>query len=65
MDRRFRNIRVLIWDYDGTFYKPNQDLWQDVREAEFRTIMAHTGWNRREHWLNLTNTLNIDSLQLQ
>lgn len=43
---KFHDIRVLIWDFDGTFYKPNPALWQAVREAEYRTIMDHTGWDK-------------------
>lgn len=40
------NIKVLIWDFDGTLYKPNPALFADVREAEYRTIAKHTGWER-------------------
>ena len=42
----FKNIKIIIWDFDGTFYKPDQKLWQDVREAEYKTIMNHNGWDR-------------------
>lgn len=42
------NIKVLIWDFDGTFYKPNPALFAAVREAEYRTIIAHTGWTRKK-----------------
>ena len=44
MDKRFQNIKVLIWDFDGTFFIPNQKLWDVVRQGEYRTIMNHTGW---------------------
>lgn len=40
------NIRYIIWDFDGTFYLPNQMLWRDIREAEYRTISEYTGWDR-------------------
>ena len=40
----FSNIKVLIWDFDGTMYKPIPELWKEIREAEYRTIMDHTGW---------------------
>lgn len=40
------SIKVLIWDFDGTLYKPNPELFAAVREAEFKTIMAHTGWTK-------------------
>lgn len=42
----FSDVKVLIWDFDGTLYKPNPDLFRAVREAEYKTIMAHTGWDR-------------------
>jgi HAD superfamily hydrolase (TIGR01549 family) len=42
----FSDIRVLIWDFDGTLYRPNVALWHDVREGEYKTIMKHTGWDR-------------------
>ncbi|MCX6792378.1 MAG: HAD family hydrolase [Candidatus Gottesmanbacteria bacterium] len=41
-------IRVCIWDFDGTLYKPNPDLFRDVRESEYRAIMKHTGWTREK-----------------
>ncbi len=40
------NIKVLIWDFDGTFYKPNPSLFAAVRQAEYRVIMSHTGWTK-------------------
>ncbi|OGG29684.1 hypothetical protein A2973_00300 [Candidatus Gottesmanbacteria bacterium RIFCSPLOWO2_01_FULL_49_10] len=45
---KFHDIAVLIWDFDGTLYKPNPALFAAVRQAEYRTIMAHTGWTK-EH----------------
>jgi len=44
----FKHIQVLIWDFDGTFYPPNPELWQAVREGEYRTIEHHTGWPREK-----------------
>jgi HAD superfamily hydrolase (TIGR01549 family) len=38
-------IKVLIWDFDGTLYKPDKALWQAVRRGEYQTIQAHTGWD--------------------
>lgn len=46
--KKFKKIRVLIWDFDGTLYKPNPALFQAVRQAEYRTIIDHTGW-QKEH----------------
>lgn len=46
MDTRFLNTQVLIWDFDGTLYKPNPTLFAAVREAEYRMIMNHKDWTR-------------------
>lgn len=45
---QFHNIKVFIWDFDGTLYKPNKELWHDVREAEYKTIAEHTHWPREK-----------------
>jgi len=42
----FSDVQVLIWDFDGTLYKPNPELFHAVRESEYRTIMEYTHWNR-------------------
>ncbi|MDO8451394.1 MAG: HAD family hydrolase [bacterium] len=42
----FTDIRVLIWDFDGTLYKPNPELFHAVREAEYRAVMECRGWTR-------------------
>lgn len=46
MNSLFKNVQVLVWDFDGTLFPPNPELWQAVREGEYQTIMNHTGWNR-------------------
>ncbi len=48
MKKEFANVRILIWDFDGTLYKHNKDLLHAVREAEYKTIIHHTHWNREE-----------------
>lgn len=48
MDLRFKDIEVLIWDFDGTFYPPLPELWQDVREAEYRVIRDHLQVGREQ-----------------
>src|SRR3990167_2052113 len=48
MDNRFRNVTVLIWDFDGTLYPPNPALWREIREGEYRTIMNYTSWSREK-----------------
>lgn len=42
------NINVLIWDFDGTFYKPNPALFTAVREAEYRVITTRNGWTKEQ-----------------
>ncbi len=44
----FDEVKVLIWDFDGTLYRPNPALWREIREGEYRTIMNHTGWSREK-----------------
>lgn len=44
----FSGIKVLIWDFDGTFYKPNPALFTAVREAEYKTIISHTDWTKEQ-----------------
>lgn len=45
---KLSEIKVLIWDFDGTFYKPNPALFHAVREAEYRVIMEHNSWTREQ-----------------
>lgn len=37
-------IAVCIWDFDGTLYRQQPALWDDIRAGEIRVIMEHTGW---------------------
>lgn len=48
MITQFSGVKVLIWDFDGTFYQPNPDLFLAVRESEYRTIMELTHRTREE-----------------
>lgn len=48
MDTRFTDIRVLIWDFDKTLYKPNFELDHKVRESEYKVIMSSTGWDKNK-----------------
>lgn len=45
---KFSNIRVLVWDFDGTLYRLNDTIWKDMLEAQYRVIMIHTGWSRQK-----------------
>lgn len=48
MNLKFSNVKILIWDFDGTLYKPNPDLFHEVRESEYKAIMKHTGWSHEK-----------------
>lgn len=48
MNKLFTNIKVLIWDIDGTLYKPNPRMWKAIFEASFQVIISHTNWPRRK-----------------
>ena len=45
---KLENIKVLIWDFDGTLYRPNPELWKEVREAEYRVILEHLKIDREK-----------------
>jgi len=45
---QFASVKILIWDFDGTLYIPNQALWNEVREAEYRTIMEKRQWSHEQ-----------------
>lgn len=42
------NIKVLVWDFDGTLYKPTQQSHDDTRNAEFQVIADRMGWKREK-----------------
>lgn len=44
----FTNIKVLIWDFDGTLFKPNEGFFHAVREAEFQVLMNNKHWTRQQ-----------------
>lgn len=45
---KFHDIAVLIWDFDGTLFKPNEAFFSAVREAEFQVLMKHKHWTRQQ-----------------
>jgi HAD superfamily hydrolase (TIGR01549 family) len=52
-------IKVLIWDFDGTFYRQNDALYKQIRESEYQTIINHTGWDYKkttEEFFNVYKT---------
>jgi len=46
MIQKLQNIKVLIWDFDGTFYPLTPDLTHAMEEEQYATIMRHKGWDR-------------------
>ena len=48
MKKMFAEVKVLVWDFDGTFYRPNPELWHEIREAEYQVIADHTGWPKEK-----------------
>ena len=45
---KFNEIKILIWDFDGTLFKPNEGFFAAVREAEFQVLMKHKRWTRQQ-----------------
>ena len=45
---RFSDVKVCIWDFDGTFFKPIPALNDAIIEADYRVVMAHTNWSRKK-----------------
>ncbi len=41
------DIKVIIWDFDGTLYPQNAAVTQAMEEGQYQTIMRHTGWSRQ------------------
>src|SRR3972149_4256897 len=48
MKQQFSQVKVLIWDLDGTLYKPRADISRAIRECEYQVIIHHTGWTRNK-----------------
>jgi len=46
MNKLLADVKVLVWDFDSTLYRPNPELFTVVREAEYQVIRDHTGWPR-------------------
>lgn len=48
MNTQFANVKVLIWDFDGTLYKMIPEIAHDVIEADYQVVMHHTGWDHEK-----------------
>lgn len=53
-DKLMSDIRVIIWDFDGTFYPQNPAVSAAMEEGQYQTIMRHKGWTheraKEEFW---------------
>ncbi len=38
----------MIWDFDGTLYRPTKQSHDDTRNAEFQVIADRMGWSRQK-----------------
>lgn len=41
---QIKDIRVLVWDFDGTLYRPTAALNEAIMHADYELVMRHTGW---------------------
>jgi len=48
MIKKLSNIKVLIWDFDGTFYPLTTDLTHAMEEEQYATIMRRKGWDKEK-----------------
>ena len=48
MTNDFSDVRVCIWDFDGTFFEPIPALNDAIIEADYTVVMAHTKWDREK-----------------
>lgn len=44
----FSNIKVCIWDFDGTFYPQNPGVTRAMEEGQYQTIMRLNGWTHEK-----------------
>lgn len=42
------NIKIIIWDFDGTFYPSNKKVVSAMEEGQYHTIMRHKNWTREK-----------------
>lgn len=48
------NVKVIIWDFDGTFYPQDPAVTAVMEENQYKTIMRRMGWDqaktKEEFW---------------
>jgi len=42
------NVKIIIWDFDGTFYPQNKAVSAAMEERQYQTIMRHKGWDHQK-----------------
>ena len=48
MKKDFFDIRVCIWDFDGTLYRAGEAFHNDILETQYHLIMNHRGWEKKK-----------------
>ncbi len=46
--QQWSQVNVLIWDLDGTLYKPKSNISRAIRECEYQVITSHTRWSKKK-----------------
>lgn len=46
--KKISGIKVLIWDFDGTLYRQQPGLLDNIRWTEIKVIQNHTGWTEEK-----------------
>jgi HAD superfamily hydrolase (TIGR01549 family) len=41
-------IKIIIWDFDGTFYPQSPIVTTAMEEGQYQTIMRHKGWDKKK-----------------
>lgn len=42
------DVKVLVWDFDGTLTRRTDEMFHAIRDAEFQVIEKHTGWTHEK-----------------
>jgi len=42
---RFSDVKVLVWDFDGTLYRAVPAFHQVILDAAYKVVAKHTGWS--------------------
>lgn len=66
MDTRFKDIKVLIWDFDGTLYdfKKYPEIPKEIIEADYLVVRKHTGWDRQKTILEFNKIYGVKTTSM-